>query len=92
MSYYILAHRRKRIEDLDLGNVFNIGIIGVSSGPVGLLVEHDPEEDKLGVQVVGVNEQGEVVVSTGVDAIDAGDISIRGEQITDQDITGNSDD
>jgi len=97
MSYYILAHRRKRIEALDLENAFTISIIAREGSPVGILVENDPEEDVDGVSggavdirssVVSINEQGQVVVDVSSEASFGGDVEIPSSILFDVEIVG----
>lgn len=101
MSYYILAHRRKRVAALDLGNAFTIGIIARGGAPVGLLVERDPEDDTggesdttktvIGVDVVAIVQAGRVITRRDVAGGGTGDIPIKGETPPDIEVPGKGD-
>ena len=99
MSYYILAHRKKRIEALDLGGVFDIEILGIEAGATTLLAEEDSvddvsgdsgDEEIIGVEVIVLNEAGELEVETILGATSGGDTEIIGDQ-GDEEIEGELD-
>lgn len=101
MSYYILAHRKKRIAALDLGNVFTIEILGVEAGAATILAEEDfvddvsgdsGDEEIIGVEVISLVQSGEFGVETILSASRGGDISVSGSEGGDIDITGGTGD